>query len=336
MRASVIVEARNIFILRRETLGFGSSFLKITPIKNICAKSARVVESIPMEIERGTLPPPPGLVASMVSGFDSVANHIGIILPPILLDLFLWLGPHLRYPDLFPPVTTQPEWVNVLNQSNWFLILRTFPVGVTSLLGGQLTDAPAQTPLGSPLNWTLDAPLVLLGWFLVLSLAGWLIGALYYYWVCNVVVRPATRSLWKSIRQSVNLSLIWLAMTFFFGLPALLIALGLSTISPFIGQVLLFIGALLVIWLLMPVFFSAHGIFTLQMDAMRAILNSMRMVRFTMPTTGLFLLVFVIINQGLNFLWSTPQQDFVVHAGGHCGTCFYIHRLAGRQFHLLP
>jgi hypothetical protein len=291
-----------------------------------------VVESIPMEIERGTLPPPPGLVASMVSGFDSVANHIGIILPPILLDLFLWLGPHLRYPDLFPAVTTQPEWVNVINQSNWFLILRTFPVGVTSLLGGQLTDTPAQTPWGSPFSLTLNAPLVLFGWFVALSLLGWLIGALYYYWVCNVVVRPAARSLWKSVKQSVSLSLIWLAITFFFGLPALLVALGMSTISPFIGQVLLFIGALLVIWLLMPVFFSAHGIFTLQMDAMRAILNSMRMVRFTMPTTGLFLLVFVIINQGLNFLWSTPEQNSWFMLVGIAGHAFISTALLAASF----
>ena len=45
------------------------------------------------------------------------------------------------------------------------------------------------------------------------------------------------------------------------------------------------------------------------MDALRAILNSIRMVRFTLPTTGLFLLVFVVINQGLNFLWNAQLSQ---------------------------
>ena len=85
----------------------------------------------------------------------------------------------------------------------------------------------------------------------------------------------------------------------------------------------------------MPVFFSAHGIFTLQLDALRAILNSLRMVRFTLPNTGLFLLTFIVINQGLNFLWNTPPHDFLVDAGGHCRARLRFHRPAGSQFYLL-
>jgi len=70
----------------------------------------------------------------------------------------------------------------------------------------------------------------------------------------------------------------------------------------------------------MPVFFSAHGIFILQLDAFRSILGSLRMVRFTLPNTGLFLLVFVLINTGLNFLWNTPTQNswwMLVGIAGH-------------------
>ena len=67
----------------------------------------RVVESIPMETETRKLPPPPGLIASLVRGFDSVANHVLVILPPVLLDLFLWLGPHLRLKSFFQPFIDQ-------------------------------------------------------------------------------------------------------------------------------------------------------------------------------------------------------------------------------------
>jgi len=83
---------------------------------------------------------------------------------------------------------------------------------------------------------------------------------------------------------------------------------------------LFFIGALLLVWLIMPVFFSVHGIFTLQLDAFRSILGGLRMVRFTLPNTGLFLLVFVIINTGMNFLWNTPSENswwLLVGIAGH-------------------
>jgi hypothetical protein len=87
-----------------------------------------------------------------------------------------------------------------------------------------------------------------------------------------------------------------------------------------LGQVVLFAGAMILVWMVMPIFFSAHGIFALQLNALRAILNSLRMVRFTLPNTGLFLLTFLVINQGLNFLWNTPPHDSwwtLVGIGGH-------------------
>jgi hypothetical protein len=70
----------------------------------------------------------------------------------------------------------------------------------------------------------------------------------------------------------------------------------------------------------MPVFFSVHGIFALHLNAFRSILGSLRMVRFTLPNTGLFLLVFVIINTGMNFLWNTPSENswwMLVGIAGH-------------------
>jgi len=57
-----------------------------------------------METEQGKLPPPPHLFASLMAGFDSIANHIMVILPPVLLDLFLWLGPHLSLKQFVQPV----------------------------------------------------------------------------------------------------------------------------------------------------------------------------------------------------------------------------------------
>ncbi len=303
--------------------------------EHLC-EHARVVESISMETEQLKLPLPPGLIASLMRGFDSVANHILVILPPILLDLFLWLGPHLRLKSLLQPMIDQlpvlakalpsnfPDMVPVqqtltivINQFNLFMLLRTFPVGATSLLSLQM---PVQTPLGVPASLDAGSFLGVVVWVMLLVLMGWLIGAIYYFWISGVTLKPEGRSLWKSVQQTILLSIIWLVILFVLGLPAYVLVSVIYLLSPTLGQIMFFIGILLLVWLIMPVFFSVHGIFTLQLDAFRSILGSLRMVRFTLPNTGLFLLVFVIINTGMNFLWNTPADNswwMLVGIAGH-------------------
>ena len=269
-------------------------------------------------------------------GFDSVANHILVILPPVLLDLFLWLGPHLRlksffqsiidelpkmaslFPSNFPDVATVQQFlVAAMNQFNLFMILRTFPVGATSLLSFEM---PVQTPLGVPASLDAGSFLGIFSWITLLVLLGWLVGTIYYFWISGVALKPDGRSLWKTIQQALLLSIIWLGILFVLGMPAYVVVSIIYSLSPTLGQIMFFIGALLLIWLIMPVFFSVHGIFTLQLDAFRSILGSLRMVRFTLPNTGLFLLVFVIINTGMNFLWNTPADNswwMLVGIAGH-------------------
>lgn len=296
----------------------------------------RVVESISMDIQQETFPPPPGLVSSILRGFDSVANHILLIIPPVLLDLFLWLGPHLRLNTFLQPIidrlptvasafplsfpnaaTVQQATIAEVNQFNLFTMLRTFPIGITSLMGLKM---PVKSPLGTPLGWDAGSFIGVVGWCLLLALVGWFAGACYYYTVSKVTLKVPTLPFWKSTQQAVLLSMMWLLFSLVFGLPIMILISVMGLISPFLGQVMMFILALLLVWLLMPIFFSAHGIFTSEMNAMKAILNSLRMVRFTLPNTGLFLLVFVVINLGLNSLWnSSPENSWLMLVGitGH-------------------
>ena len=289
-----------------------------------------------MELKQVKLPPPPGLIGSLTRGFDAVANHVLVILPPVLLDLFLWLGPHLRvksflepfvarFPsvaDAFPTslanvTMAQEAWMEFINRFNLFILLRTFPVGTNSLLSLQ---APATTPLGNPVGLDAGAAAGIFGWTLLLIFLGWLMGALYYFWTSNVALKLEPHPLGKPVKQAVFLSLIWLGLLLVAGVPVLMLISLVTFLSPLLGQILLIGGALLLIWLAMPIFFSAHGVFALQLDAFRAILNSLRMVRFTLPNTSLFLLAFVLINQGLNFLWNTPTPNswwMLVGIAGH-------------------
>jgi hypothetical protein len=187
-------------------------------------------------------------------------------------------------------------------------------------------------PLGVPVSLDAGSFIGILCWALLLVFLGWIFGALYYYWVSKAALKPEVSSLWKSLKQALLLSLIWMGLLFFFGLPVLLVLSVLTAVSAVLGQVVLFAGTILLIWLVMPVFFSAHGIFTLQLDALRAILNSLRMVRFTLPNTGLFLLTFVVLNQGLNLLWNSPSQDSWWMLVGIAGHAFVSTALVAASF----
>jgi hypothetical protein len=303
-----------------------------------------------METEQGKLPPPPRLFASLMAGFDSVANHVVVILPPVILDLFLWLGPHLSLKQFVQPVidslttlanssliklnvtdvvTVQKLYTDFFSRFNLFSILRTFPVGTTSLLNFQM---PTQNPFGTAQSIDVGSFIGILDWAILLIFLGWLMGAVYYYWVATVSLKTEGHLLLRSMKQVVLLSLIWVGLLILFGLPSLLFLSVVTIISPILGQVVLFIGAILLIWLVMPIFFSSHGIFSQQMNAFHAILASLRMVRFTLPNTGLFILIFLIVNQGLGFLWDTPPLNSWWMLVGIIGHAFISTALLAASF----
>ncbi len=299
-----------------------------------------------MQNEQVKFPPPPGLIASLASGFDAVATHILVILIPVLLDLFLWLGPHLRLKQLVSPLlptlltsspfpSTAPDPAalqqisDLINRFNLLSLVRTFPVGATSLMSAQ---APIQTPLGAPVILEAKSFLTVFGWSILLVIAGWLLGGLYYSWVSSVSLKLGQRSLWHSLKQTVFLSIIWIVLLMMAGFPALVMLTVLQFVNPILVQVALFILGMLALWLAMPIFFSPHGIFTYGHDAFHAILSSLRMVRFTLPNTGLFLLAVLLVGQGLDFLWRTPPANSWLTLVGIAGHAFVSTALLAASF----
>jgi len=149
-----------------------------------------------------------------------------------------------------------------------------------------------------------------------------LLGCLYYYWVSGAAIkRKKSGTLWYAVKQTFLVVLIWAALFLVIGLPTASLILIITQVMPAsLAQIAAFFIVALVMWLALPVFFSPHGIYTFQMNALRAFLNSLRMVRYTLPGTGLFLLAYLVINQGLNFLWNTPAQSswwMLVGIAGH-------------------
>jgi hypothetical protein len=90
--------------------------------------------------------------------------------------------------------------------------------------------------------------------------------------------------------------------------------------SPVLASVVFFILLFVSFWLVVPLFFTAHGIFVRQQNAFYSIFTSLRMARFALPTSGLFVLAWLVLSIGLNYLWSVPPANSwmtLVGIGGH-------------------
>ena len=308
-----------------------------------------------MELDKiETLPPPPGVVGSLKAGFDAIASNLTVILLPLALDLLLWLGPRLHIDRLFQSIfdemfryarisgiptadvnTLQENsalLLEQLHQYNLLAALRTFPIGVFSLLSGKISN---QTPLGSPSVIHVDSLLTLLGWIALLTLIGWMSGSLFFRWVSMVVAdssQPMEFRVGQSIVQTMLLSVLYILLAIMIGIPVVLVLALVIAASPSLAQGLLLILGLLSMWLIVPMFFTPHGIFIRQQNAFASIYTSLRMARFTLPTSSLFVLSILLIAYGLNFLWNIPSSDSWMALVGIAGHAFITTSLLAASF----
>ncbi|MFZ5911889.1 MAG: hypothetical protein ACOYYU_17915 [Chloroflexota bacterium] len=308
-----------------------------------------------METEQlQTLPPPPGIVGSLRAGFDVIASNILVILLPLALDLWLWLGPHLRIDHLFKPLLDEMSRYSVLSglpsadvlrvqeayaamsievqRFNLMGMLRTFPIGIFSLMSGRM---PGDTPLGAVPVIQVDDPLALLGWMAFLTLAGWISGGLFFRWVSLVVAdpsKPAPPRFGYSVAQTILFSLLWIFLVLMIGIPVFLALALVVLASPLLAQGMLLIIGILSMWLVVPVFFAPHGIFMRQENAFISIYTSLRMARFTLPTSSLFVLSVFLIAYGLNYLWNIPSSNSWMALVGIAGHAFITTSLLAASF----
>ncbi|HUE98281.1 MAG TPA: hypothetical protein VMN99_03440 [Anaerolineales bacterium] len=304
------------------------------------------------------LPPPPGVMGSLRAGFDAVSSHVWLILLPLLLDIFLWLGPRWGVDGLVNPIFKimfeqarltltstadlerftdyQSAFSVVMERFNLLSLLgklQTFPIGVSSLLAQTM---PVETPFGSQNVMQVSSLPGLMGMAFLLVVIGWIAGGLYFRWVSGIALGDAEReakiSFSWAIIQTVILSVLWFIGLMVVLIPLMFILTILTLLSPVVAS-----GALLVIlifsfWLIVPLFFTPHGIFVRRQNAFYSIFTSLRMARFTLPTSGLFVLCVLLLSTGLNYLWSVPPDDSWMLLVGLAGHAFIRTALLAASF----
>jgi hypothetical protein len=304
------------------------------------------------KLDPQTLPPAPGVIGSLRAGFDAITTHIGLILVPLALDLLLWFGPRMSIKKLMQPIladvgalaaTSGLQAADIaaalelyrefFEQFNLLVVLRTLPVGVSSLMSGRM---PLQSPLGLPTVTQVGSVAQLLGSFIMLTVVGWILGGLYFHWVAGLVLtRPDTKNTptaARAVTQTLIYSLVWTVLAWTLALPAMLIIYVAFAINPLLGQGVLLIGGFVSLWLIVPLFFSPHGIFVRRQNALASFLGGFHLTRFTLPNSSFFVLAVFIIAIGLNFLWSFPADDSWMALVGILGHAFITTALLASSF----
>ncbi len=303
-------------------------------------------------IETQALPPPPGIIGSLRLGFDAIAGNVSVILMPLALDLLLWLGPHLSMDRVMQPVLTSFSalaagnglkaedikssldlYSRFFQAFNLLGILRTFPIGISSLMSGNM---PTNTPWGLPAVWELVSPFQVLGFTFLLIFVGWVLGGLYFRWVAALAIpgltaenRPQAA---RAVLQTVIYAVVWSAICWIVGLPLAGLLYILFTVNAMLGEGVLLLLGFLSMWLIVPIFFSPYGIFVRKQNALASILSGFEMTRFTLPTSSLFVLVVFLLGVGLNFLWSKPTTDSWLVLVGIFGHAFITTALLASSF----
>lgn len=289
-------------------------------------------------------PPPPGILPALTAGFNAVAAQVGVILFPIGLDVFLWLGPRLKVAQLMAPVLQEfknlpAETAQTLDVSlivdfwqnfNLFSQARTFPLGVFSLMS---VNSAANSPLGARPGWELPGLLAAFSAWLAINLLGWLLGALYFSAVARVALpeQPAAK-IGQSTVRGLLFAALWAGLALAAGIPFLFFVGILMVINTVLGLLVSLIGFLLVVWLFLPIFISSYGIFTAGQSVLRSLQSGLRLLRYGLPTVTLFLLAALLLGQGLDFLWRIPPADSWLALVGIFGHAFISSALLAASF----
>lgn len=302
-----------------------------------------------------TLPPPPGVFGSLKAGFDVVSNRVVLILIPLCLDLFLWLGPRFSVDGLLSPSfqflferarlgaaesdaarvaqlqSLMAVWLQDFNLLSLLSKMQLFPVGVSSLSAQIL---PVENPFGISNIVIVSSAWIMLGLAVVLVPLGWVGGGVYYRQVARSILggEEAGIGFLDAVAQTLLLSVIWTFGLVFILVPLTLVIGMFALISPLLGNIAVFVFLFLSFWLIVPLFFAPHGIFVRRQNAFRSIFSSLQMIRFSLPTSGLFVLSAILLSRGLDLLWSAPKNDSWLTLVGFAGHAFITTVLLAASF----
>jgi len=295
----------------------------------------------------------PSIIQALLSGFNTIANKPGLLIIPVLLDLFLWFGPAWRVDRVFAPLMQrisnlstsgsveiatflenyQSILRDILANLNLAIFLRTLPIGVPSLIASKPSFI---NPLGQPFTFSLQNSLQFIALWLLFLLTGFFLVSLYLQKISQQVIEPLEstfKTFINSLLQIVLIPILLLIVLMILSFPLIIFISLVTLISPAISQFFLILAIFFVFWALMPLIFTPHAIFLYKQNLMSAMITSIKVVRISMNKTAWFILAGLLIVEGLNYLWRSPNVDNWFLMVGIFGHAFIVSAVIAASFH---
>lgn len=269
---------------------------------------------------------------------------------PLLLNLFMWLGPRLQMNTFFNSIKNEMvaiwqrsgvpvqdiqrilEWYDsTISNINLFWLLRTLPIGISSLL---LPREASATPLGDPVILQVSA-LSFPAWIFLLTLLGWVGGGFYFRSVAWIAVPNKDERAMRAsgaVLQTILVSILYGILLMAAGLPFLLVLFFVIQLNAFLANLLVLFLSLASMWVIVPLFFWPHGVFVKKQNFITSIISSIQLTRFTLPTSSMFVLTVFLLSFGLNYLWNIPPEDSWITLIGIFGHSFVTTSLLAGSF----
>lgn len=295
----------------------------------------------------------PSIIQALLSGFNTIANKPDLILIPVILDLFLWFGPAWRIDRIFTPFINglsnfpgsdsneiaaalknyQANLADILANFNLATSLRTLPIGVPSLM---VSKPSFINPLGHPYTFSLESNLQFIGFWLFFLLAGFFLGSLYFQNITKQIITlhdNTTKSLVEAFLQIILMPVLLLIIMIVLTIPLLILVTLVTMISPAVSQFILLLAGVFIVWAVMPLIFTPHGIFLYKQNLFAAMITSIKVVRLSMSKTAWFIMFSILMVEGLNYLWRSPNVDNWFLIVGILGHAFIVSAVIAASFH---
>jgi hypothetical protein len=276
-----------------------------------------------------------GIIEALSAGLDAVLRHPWLLLIPVLLDVFLWVGPRLQAPALyrsFEPTLRQlttelsssearfaaqelgKAIERFFTQYNLFAWLSAGLIGVPVINGG--IDATLKLVTGSlPIVWQVDSFDGYLLVFALFTTIGLFISALFWSMLGDYVRGEAFHTA-RWLRQSFELwKKLLLLLIVVAGLvllsifPLSMVMFTLSVFSAGLASLIPLLAMGVAAWIILVCVFTPHGLALYHMTLSRAVNTSTLIVRANFSQTVGLAVIALAISIGTGLIWEGLAAD---------------------------
>lgn len=276
---------------------------------------------------------PVGIIDSLASGFEIVAAHLQILLLPLGIDLFLWIGPRITLRPLillleqfwlwlapYSDSTTKTQYLQLAQDTHklaqsapdQYLPIMMPP----TLLGGRRASV-------LPFDFK---PVVIETWpgnliaITVALLSSVILYEICYGWITHYMLNEPFSPL-RFTRQVSSIlfqSLLALAASMIVVIASGVLFLSAATVAWLIGGdtlysilvwLVLFIFLMFIVPACMMAVFTLHSMFLNRRNILAAMWDSIRVVQWNMLPTTILLILVGGIYFAMNVIWSLAGRD---------------------------